>query len=76
MLRSFVGTFDELGLRSLVTEPDHVQYAEPNGPQSFWAVLDQAELDSIHKAFQMGDRRTALEIVLSSAKSAGRLINA
>lgn len=74
MLRSFVGTFDELGLRSLVTESDDAQYNEPDGPQSFWAVLDHAELHSIHRAFEMGERQTALEMVFNSARSVGRLI--
>jgi len=74
MLKSFTGTFDETGLRSLEAESDHPCHQQKDGPQSFWAVLDNSALPYIRQAYQSGQRRSALELIFAQAISAGRNI--
>ena len=37
----------------------------------FWAVLDQSDLPIIRRAVFLGQRRSAMEILLSRARSLG-----
>ena len=73
MLRSFVGTIDDLGLRTLTPEPD-----ERRRPQeavervaAFWAVVDSADLPEIRQALRCGERRRALQLLSAYARSLG-----
>jgi len=75
MLQSFIGTFDTAGLRSLKTEdsaPAPLAGCFPL-PGQFWAVLDTDELPSIRRAMMLGQRGTALDLLLQQAKCFGSI---
>ena len=74
MLKSFIGTFDATGLRSLKSEEDSLGGAAPHDSLRFWAVLDSTELPSIETALMLGHRRTAFELLAQSAKSLGHCV--
>ena len=75
MLQSFIGTFDSAGLRSFITEePSAVtRRSHREHVVEFWAVLDTDELPLIQKAFLLGHRGTALELIGQQAKWLGRI---
>lgn len=39
----------------------------------FWAVVDSAELPTIHRALIAGQRQTALQLIVDRARSVGRV---
>lgn len=72
MLRSFVGTFDVGGLRSLELEPDHSDRISPSASLcQFWAVLESPVDIRIRAAFHSGDRARALKLISDYAVSLG-----
>ena len=75
MLESFIGTFDSTGLRSLTTEetPSAARRSHHEQVVEFWAVLDTSELPLIQKAFLLGQRGAALDLIAQQAKSLGRI---
>ena len=77
MLRSFVGTFDAVGLRTLKSEDEVVEsqsypIAYPPGSVPFWAILEISELPSIHQALMQGSPDRAWELLVHQAKCIGR----
>ena len=75
MLQSFRGTFDSAGLRSFVSEEASgvARRSRREHVVEFWAVLDTDELPLIQRAFLLGQRGTALELIGMQAKSLGRI---
>ena len=65
MLDSFIGTFDQRGLRTLKSETKQTRaFVERRRHGRFWAVLDRSVVPSINLAIAKGDSRSALQIVL------------
>ena len=75
MLQSFIGTYDQAGLRSLRDEDEFTvaSHLDVSGPVSFWAILDSDELPGIQHALTLGHRVTALQLLITTAKSLGPL---
>ena len=73
MLRSFVGTIDERGLRTLTPEPDEQRRTGEavDRVAAFWAVVDSADLPEIRQALRCGERRRALQLLSAYAQSLG-----
>ena len=72
MLQSFVGTFDNGGLRTFRVEDDSVRRVLPHeSGYPFWAVLDSSELPAIARALVLGQRQMALQLLFALAKSLG-----
>lgn len=72
MLESFIGTYDWQGLSSLKCEASDSDAAkQPPRPQAFWAIIDKNELPDIHNAICMGNRNSALAIILERAQCLG-----
>lgn len=73
MLRSFVGTIDERGLRTLIPEPDERQRPGESFDRvaAIWAVVDSADLPEIRQALRCGERRRALQLLSAYARSLG-----
>lgn len=74
MLDSFIGTFDQQGLRTFKSETDQTRaYIERRRHGRFWAVLDRSVVPSINQAIAKGDSRSALQIVLQQARDIGSI---
>ena len=74
MLDSFIGTFDQQGLRTFKSETDQTRaYIERRRHGRFWAVLDRSVVPSINQAIAKGDSRSALQIVLQKARDIGSI---
>lgn len=74
MLDSFIGTFDQHGLRTLKAETNQTPaFIERRRQGRFWAVLDSSLVPSINLAIAKGDSRTALQIVLQQAREIGSI---
>ena len=72
MLQSFIGTLDAAGLRSLRTEDDALPAPLSDSEfVPFWVILDSSELPSIERALVLGQRQTALQLLVAVAKSLG-----
>ena len=74
MLDSFIGTFDQRGLRTLKSETNQTRtFVERRRCGRFWAVLDRSVVPSINLAIAKGDTRSALQIVLQQARDIGSI---
>ena len=74
MLDSFIGTFDQRGLRTLKSETKQTRaFVERRRHGRFWAVLDRSVVPSINLAIAKGDSRSALQIVLQQARDIGSI---
>lgn len=74
MLDSFIGTFDQQGLRTFKSETDQTRaFIERRRHGRFWAVLDRSVVPSINQAIAKGDSRSALQIVLQQARDIGSI---
>ena len=73
MLDSFIGTFDEHGLRSLEIEGCNRAYSPKGDNPKFWAVTDCSVLTNIKLAMASGDARSALKIIVQQARDIGRI---
>ena len=74
MLDSFIGTFDQRGLRTLKSETNQTRaFVERRRHGRFWAVLDRSVVQSINLAIAKGDSRSALQIVLQQARDIGSI---
>ncbi len=74
MLDSFIGTFDQHGLRTLRSETAQTPaFVERRRQGRFWAVLDRSLVPTINRAIATGDSRTALQIVLQQARDIGTI---
>ena len=74
MLDSFIGTFDQHGLRTLRSETNQSPaFVERRRQGRFWAVLDSSLVPTINRAIAAGDSRTALQIVLQQARDIGTI---
>lgn len=73
MLDSFIGTFDEYGLRTLETEGGKRHCSLIGDRPKFWAVIDRAELAPIKLAMAAGDTRSALKLIVQQARDFGRI---
>lgn len=73
MLDSFIGTFDQHGLRTLKSEIGEQRSFIERIPGQFWAVLDRSFVPSINLAIAKGDSRTALQIILQQARDIGSI---
>ena len=74
MLDSFIGTFDQHGLRTLRSETNLTPaFVERRRQGRFWAVLDRSLVPTINRAIAAGDSRTALQIVLQQARDIGTI---
>ena len=74
MLDSFIGTFDQQGLRSFRSETNQTRaFVERRRHGRFWAVLDRSVVPSINLAIAKGDSRSALQIVLQQARDIGSI---
>ncbi|MDA8562869.1 hypothetical protein N9L06_00290 [Mariniblastus sp.] len=74
MLDSFIGTFDQHGLRTLKSETNQTHaFIERRRQGRFWAVLDISLVPTINEAIATGDSRTALQIVLQQARDIGSI---
>ena len=74
MLDSFIGTFDQQGLRTFRAETYQTRtYIERRPLGRFWAVLDRSVVPSINHAIAKGDSRSALQIVLQQARDIGSI---
>lgn len=77
MLRAFVGTIDELGLRTLTPEQeDGGRCRRDVGGRigAIWAVVDSANLTEIQEALAQGQRRRALQLLSANARSLGSVL--
>ncbi len=75
MLQSFVGTYDQSGLRSLRLEEANsaLPWTSPTGAAPFWAVLDSSDVPEICRAVCHGRRRRALRLLNERALTLGSL---
>ena len=74
MLDSFIGTFDQRGLRTLKSDTKQARaFVERRRHGRFWAVLDRSVVPSINLAIAKGDSRSALQIVLQQARDIGSI---
>ena len=74
MLDSYIGTFDQQGLRTFRSETNQTRsFIERRRLGRFWAVLDRSVVPSINHAIAKGDSRSALQIVLQQARDIGSI---
>ena len=77
MLRAFIGTIDERGLRTLMPEPENGgRICGDVGRRigAIWAVMDSANLIEIQAALAQGQRRRALQLLSANARSLGSVL--
>ena len=73
MLRSFIGTYDREGLRSLRLEDEcaaAISQRHALGP-TFWVVLDLSESHALDRAIRLGQKGRALQLLSESARCCG-----
>jgi hypothetical protein len=77
MLDSFIGTFDQQGLRSLKSEVTPTRSFIERTPGQFWAILDSSVVPSINQAIALrsskSDSCEALQIILQQARDIGSI---
>ena len=73
MLESFIGTFDEYGLRTFESEAEKLPSTFIEDRQKFWVVIDRSVLSTIKLAMASGDSRSALKIIVLQARDIGRI---
>jgi len=77
MLQSVIVTVNSLGLQSLRLEEDDRQRA-PRGAvpaDSFWAVVDSADLAEVHRVLLAAQPEAAFCLLSERARSIGRLLD-
>lgn len=75
MWQSYIGTWDDTGIRSLRREEGAATgVPRESGGVPFWAVLDSDHVLGIHAALIRGQRGTALQLLLQQAREFGRLL--